>query len=243
MGRVARDRCWPGDGCRRERSNLEMAYPLLESNGLSFGSSMRVTSRRARKETADERALVRRMVAGDRQAFEQFADSYIPALYRFAASRLRHDPELTREIAQATLVRAIEKIGSFRGEASLTTWLCACCKSEISAHFRKSRARPAEVEWSEERLPEAASPGGAAPDGPESSILRDEDRELVHVTLDRLPARYARVLEWKYLDDLSVREIAERVELKMKAAESLLTRARNSFREVYARLQLGHRHE
>ena len=49
--------------------------------------------------------------------------------------------------------------------------------------------------------------------------------------------------EWKYLDDLPVKEIAERIELKTKAAESLLTRARNSFREIYARLQVGPRHE
>lgn len=204
---------------------------------------MSVTPRPARSERADERALVRRMVAGDRQAFEEFADAYIPALYRFAASRLSHDPELTREVAQAALVKAIEKIGSFRGEASLTTWLFACCKSEIATHFRRSRTRPAEVEWSEERIPQAATPGGGPPVGPEISLLRGEVRELVHVALDRLPPRYAQVLEWKYLDSLPVQEIADRSGLKIKAAESLLTRARNSFREIYARLQVGHRHE
>ena len=204
---------------------------------------MSVTSRRARTERADERALVRRMVAGERQAFEEFADAYIPALHRFASFRLRNDAELTREIAQATLVKAIEKIGSFRGEASLMTWLCACCKSEISAHFRKNRRRPAEVEWDEARSVEAAQPGRTPPDGPERSILRGEARDLVHVALDQLPPRYAQVLEWKYLDNLPVREIADRIELKTKAAESLLTRARNSFRGVYARLQVGHRHE
>ena len=204
---------------------------------------MSVAPRPARKERADERALVRRMVAGDRQAYEEFADAYIPALYRFATIRLHHDPELSREIAQATLVKAIEKIGTFRGEAALVTWLCACCKSEIAAHFRRSRTRPAEIEWSEERAPDAVPPGGASPDGPESSLLRGETRELVHLALDRLPPRYAQVLEWKYLDNLPVQEIADRIELKIKAAESLLTRARNSFRELYARLQVGHRHE
>jgi len=204
---------------------------------------MSVVSGRAGTERARERLLVRRMLAGDREAFEEFADDYIPALYRFAAARLRHDRELTREIAQATLVKAIGSLASFRGDASLTTWLCACCKTEIASHFRRSGARPAEVEWTEERAAQAGPPGHARDDDPEGSVLRGEAAELVHVALDGLPPRYARVLEWKYLDNLPVKEIADRLELKNKAAESLLTRARNSFREAYARLQTGTRHE
>ena len=204
---------------------------------------MSAAPHRARRESADEQALVRRMVAGDRRAFEEFAEAYIPALHRFASFRLDHDRELTREIAQATLVKAIGNLASFRGEASLMTWLCACCKTEIAAHFRRSRTRPAEVEWTEERIPETTPLNRTPPDGPERSVLRGEAVEQVHVALDRLPPRYAQVLEWKYLDNLSVKEIAERIELKTKAAESLLTRARNSFREIYARLQVGPRHE
>lgn len=204
---------------------------------------MSVASGRIGTERDRERLLVRRMIAGDEGAFEEFADDYIPAVYRFAAARLRHDRELTREIAQATLVKALGSLASFRGEASLITWLCACCKSEIAAHFRRRGTRPVEVEWTEERVAESRTPGRAPEHGPERSMLRGEAAELVHVALDGLPPRYAQVLEWKYLDNLPVKEIADRLELKAKAAESLLTRARNSFREVYARLQTGSRHE
>ena len=51
-------------------------------------------------------------------------------------------------------------------------------------------------------------------------------------TLDALPGRYGEALEWKYIDGLSVREIAARLELGEKATESLLTRARESFRDA-----------
>lgn len=220
-----------------------MAYPLLESNDLRLGSAMSVTSRRARNERTDERVLVRRMIAGDREAFEEFAEAYLPALYRFASARLHHDRELTQEIAQTTLVKAIDSLAAFRGEASLMTWLCACCKTEVAAHFRRRGTRPVEVEWTEELASRSNPPHVTREDGPERSILRGEAGELVHVALDGLPPRYAQVLEWKYLDNLPVKEIADRLELKAKAAESLLTRARNSFREAYARLQTGSRHE
>ena len=177
----------------------------------------------------DERALVRGMISGDEQAFRAFCDLYIPALQRFAGSRLRNDPELAREIVQTTLVNAIRRLASFRGEAALMTWLCACCRTEIAAHFRRSKSRPSEVELTADMAP--------ATDGPETPVFRDEEAALVHMALDLLSPRHGQVLEWKYLDDLSVNEIAERMRLKPKAAESLLTRARESFRRTYSRLQ------
>jgi RNA polymerase sigma-70 factor, ECF subfamily len=55
----------------------------------------------------------------------------------------------------------------------------------------------------------------------------------VQAILDRLPARYGDALEWKYVEGLSVMEIAERLGVGAKAAESLLTRARTAFRDAY----------
>jgi len=66
--------------------------------------------------------------------------------------------------------------------------------------------------------------------------LREEIRRLVQVALDQLPRRYGDALEWKYIDGLSVREIAERLSVSAKAAESLLTRARVAFRDVFLAL-------
>jgi len=52
----------------------------------------------------------------------------------------------------------------------------------------------------------------------------------VQATLDRLPEHYAAILEWKYVDELSVNDIAGRLAVGPKAAESMLTRARVAFR-------------
>ena len=76
----------------------------------------------------------------------------------------------------------------------------------------------------------------AAPvsDEPESGVLRAQLHRIVEATLDALPGRYGEALEWKYIDGLSVREIAGRLSLSEKATESVLTRARESFREAIA---------
>lgn len=63
-----------------------------------------------------------------------------------------------------------------------------------------------------------------------------ETAERVHAALDRLPPSYARAVEWRYLEGLEVTEIALRLKLSYKAAESLLSRARKAFRETYESL-------
>ncbi len=185
---------------------------------------------------ADEREFVQRMIGGDEAAFELFADSYVPALYRFASRRLGGDRELTRDIVQTTLCKAIAKLSTFRGDAALMTWLCACCRNEIAGHFRKTMRPVREVDLTEVEETSAAELAAVAPEAPEVAALRSEASRLVHAALDELPPHYGQVLEWKYLEDLPVKEIASRLELGPKAAESLLTRAREAFRRVHSRL-------
>jgi RNA polymerase sigma-70 factor (ECF subfamily) len=184
----------------------------------------------------DERAFVRRMLAGDEATFDEFADAYIPALYRFASSRLGGDRELAGDIVQTTLCKAIAKLSTFRGDSALMTWLCACCRNEIAGHFRK-KMRPVR-EVGIEAVEEVATSerGPAIQEAPDSAVLRSEAKQLVHDVLDELPPHYSRVLEWKYLEGLPVREIAVRLEVGPKAAESLLTRAREAFRKTHRRL-------
>ncbi len=73
-----------------------------------------------------------------------------------------------------------------------------------------------------------------AGDDPEREYERRELSRLVHVTLDHLPARYKEALVGRYLEGASVEEIGSRLDLGYKAAESLLTRARQAFREGLA---------
>jgi RNA polymerase sigma-70 factor (ECF subfamily) len=187
---------------------------------------------------SEDRALAKRLRAGDEVALEEFFDSYFDPLYRFAFNRVDQDVELAKEIAQATFCKMIEKIGTYRGEASLFSWLCAICRFEISGHFRRARRALPALSFVEDSDPvrgvlESLASGG---DDPESALLRREVARLVHLTVDHLPPHYGQILEWKYSDGLSVKQIAERLDTSPKAAESLLTRARQAFRDGFATL-------
>ena len=178
-----------------------------------------------------DRFLVARLLRGDEDAFAEFFEASFAPLYRFALPRVGGDAGLAEELVQTTLVRAVRKLATYRGEAALLTWLTTICRREIATHFEKQKKVPPMIDLSEE-LPEvraALDSIGAA----ENDVRRREVARLVQVVLDRLPSRYGDALEWKYIDGLTVIEIAGRLGVAPKAAESVLTRARNAFRDAF----------
>lgn len=182
-----------------------------------------------------DRALVRRVLAGDQRAFRSMFDQFFPRLYRFALVRLDGDQQTAKDVVQQTFCKAIERLDTYRGEAPLYAWFCRICRNTLIDHCRR-RGResrlvvPIEDNMEVRAVMEALS--AAASDEPENRARQRDVRRLVQSTLDYLPAHYGNVLEWKYIEGLSVKEIAERMEMGPKAVESLLTRARNAFREA-----------
>jgi RNA polymerase sigma-70 factor (ECF subfamily) len=205
-----------------------MISPTLASNGHA-GLEPGVTT------SVDDKALTRRLLAGDEPAFEEFFAAYFPRLFRFALPRVGGDEDAAEEATQAALVKGIEKLHTYRGEAALFTWLCAICRNEIVAVQRRTHREPALtlVEDAPEIRAALEALASDAP-GPDAALRHAELARLVRATLDCLPRHYAAALEWKYVHDLAVREIAARLGVAPKAAESLLARAREAFREGFA---------
>ncbi len=186
--------------------------------------------------------LVTRLLRGDARAFDEFFNEYYPKLFRFVKRRLQHDSAAAEDVAQATICRALESLHTFRGEAALMTWLCTLCRRELSARWREAQPYASAPLLAEDD-PEvrAALESLLAVEGSDPLLLagREQVRETICAALDYLPAPYADILEWKYVRDMSVVEIARRLGRSAKATESLLTRAREAFRETFTLLRGG----
>jgi RNA polymerase sigma-70 factor (ECF subfamily) len=186
-----------------------------------------------------DRALARRILAGDERAFRGVFDAYFPRLYRFALVRLRGDHDAASEVVQQTFCKAIERLDSYRGEAALFTWFCQICRNAILDHCRHRKVDRRYFVTLEDRpdlravLETISSPSIERPD---VAAWQADIHRLIQATLDALPPRYGDVLEWKYVDGMPVAEIARRLEIGPKAAESLLTRARVAFRSAMLEL-------
>ena len=188
----------------------------------------------------EDKRLVKQLLAGDQRAFDRFFEENFARLYRFAIVRLSDDPEGAREVVQITLTRAVRKLHHFRAESALFTWLCAICRNETSDWLRRQgRYREHIVLYEDHPEIQAAVDSFQIPadDNPERQYQRSESARLIQVALDRLPAKYGNVLEWKYVEGYSIKEISTKLEIGAEAAQSLLARAKRAFAEVYSSLK------
>ena len=167
-------------------------------------------------------------------AYEQFADR----VFQHALYRLAGDREAAEVITQEVFVRAIESIDSYEPrKGTLLSWLRGICRRAIARRLRTSRP---------ERV--RAVPVSSYPDGsgcsepvdpgprPDERLILADEQLLAGAALTSLPYRWEQALRWRYCQDLPVAEIGARLGLSEKAAESILSRARIAFREVYTRL-------
>ncbi len=190
----------------------------------------------------EDKRLVKQLLDGDQRAFDRFFDENFARLYRFALARLSDDPDAAREVAQITLSKAVRNLHTYKGEAALFTWLCSICRNETSDWLAKqSRYRQKIVLTEDFEEVRAAVDSLEAADlsNPEQHFRRIELLRLIQVALDNLPPRYGDVLEWKYIEGRSTREISENLDIGVEAAQSLLARARRAFADTYSSLTEG----
>ena len=187
----------------------------------------------------DDKRLVKTLLSGDERAFDRFFEENFSRLYRFALVRLSDDPDAAREIAQIVLTRAMQKLHTYRAESALFTWLCAICRNEVSDWLsRQGRYRQHIVLTEDFPEVQAAVDSFQTPfeENPERQYERLEKLRLIQVALDKLPPKYGDVLEWKYVEGHSVREISDRLNIGHEATQSLIARAKRAFADVYSTL-------
>ena len=186
--------------------------------------------------------LVKRLLKGDEPTFGVFFNTYFPRIYRFCKLRVK-DEESAKDVVQQVMINAMRGLGNYRGEASLFTWLCQIARNEISLWYKKSGKKQELTESLDNNpsLRSAVESLASGIEGEARSLHDDVLKELVQISLDCLPTAYGTALELKYIEGLSVSEIASHFSLTEIAVQSLLARARKAFKEVFSDLQHEYR--
>jgi RNA polymerase sigma factor (sigma-70 family) len=169
-----------------------------------------------------ERELVRRMLGRDENAFDEFFADYFPRLFRFAVLRLR-DQDAAEDLVQNSLIAAVRHLASWRGEATLFTWLCTICRREISA-WEKRTSRRVTVSLAEDDpgLRGALESIGAAAEAPDAGLARADTGRIVQLVLDHLPPRYmAEKVGTYYLPALNLINLRAQKEFVIKGSQRL----------------------
>jgi RNA polymerase sigma-70 factor, ECF subfamily len=167
--------------------------------------------------------LVTRVVAGDAAAERELYETYVDRIYRLAF-RLAGDDELARDFTQATFIRAFEKIGSFRGESSLSTWLHSIGVSVALNGLRKTKRLKTREAPMEEGLTVGAASIEAEPD------LKERLRRAI----DSLSDKYRTVFVMHDVEGYTHEEISETLGIPIGTSKSHLFQARGKLRVALA---------
>lgn len=172
--------------------------------------------------TGDIAALTRRLTQGDEAAFREFHTRYFNRLYQFQLVVARGQEHEAQEALQETLLRVARHGRQFKDEHAFWCWLKTVARNAARDGGRK-RSRYANL------LRNFAL---GRPDDSGSNTTYDEDRLVTALTecLDELSVDDRRLLEGKYLDGATVRELAGVTSLTEKAVESRLGRLRQRLR-------------
>jgi len=183
----------------------------------------------------DELDLIQRMRRGEQRAFDQFFDAYAERLGAFAARRSSLDAAAIEDVVQMTMINAMRGLATFRGGSSLFTWLCQICRNLLADARRKAARQPQmqSLDQLGEEKPLAQVIQLTDFRDPLDECAEDSERGAVRQVINGLPPHYARILELRYGDELTVPEIARVLRISESAAESQLVRARQAFRNVW----------
>jgi RNA polymerase sigma-70 factor, ECF subfamily len=189
-----------------------------------------------------EIALLMKARGGDRAAYGQIVEMYQDRLFN-ALLRMVGEPEEARELTQETFARGLEKVDTFRGEASPYTWLFRIGMNLAIGNLRRSqRVRVFSLDGSihggngAARHQDQASAlidriASAKGDTPAQAAERSEMHQVVLAALGRLDAEYRAVLVMRDVEGFDYQQMADVLALPLGTLKSRLFRARMALKD------------
>ena len=192
--------------------------------GAASGPKVRTTP--PMRVPAQEDTLVARARGGDGQAFDQIVRDHFARVHTFLHRCLQNRADAD-DLAQETFVRAHAALGTYRGEASLATWL-----RSIALRLAQDHRRSQLAERSALPLDEGVADAAAA--APERRSEQGELGRGVRAALDALPERLRTPLVLRVLDGREYDEIAALTGVRPATARSQVVEARRALLRALA---------
>ena len=187
-----------------------------------------------------DRLLVAGLQRGDQAAVRQLAELYGPRIHQLALRHMKNRED-AEEVTQDVLMKVYRKIGAFRGDSALSSWIYRITFNTAMSRLRAHRGeRAAEQERDRALAALESSDDGAARTTadpadwshmPDEELLRFELRRAVEAAVLELPEIYRAPVVLRDIEGLSTEEASLRLNLKDQTLKSRLHRGRLMLRE------------
>jgi RNA polymerase sigma-70 factor, ECF subfamily len=175
----------------------------------------------------DDTQLIKKILHRDRSALHYFYSTYKSELLRHIENRVAN-PKDAEEILQDTLFAFLEAVRDFAGKSTIRTFLWSIAGHKIIDYYRRKKIK--QVVFSQiPQLESLISPLVSPEDEMEAKLLKHK----INQALGALLPKYRTALLFKYIDNLTVSEISQKLAVSFRGAESILFRARRAFVKAY----------
>lgn len=182
---------------------------------------------------ADEIHLLHAFQRGNLDAFGILVHRYQDRLYTSLA-RFLDNQEDAQDVMQETFLSAFANARRFKGQSRFYTWIYRIAMNHaIDLHRRKKPRHALSLHQIDHEEP--ADPKGE--DGPQQSLIREEDRQWLRAALKSLSDEHRMVIIMKEIDDMRYEEIAEVLEVPVGTVRSRLHRARLELKDALEQQQ------
>ena len=199
---------------------------------------MPLTLVRTADPTLPDEALACRIADGDTDALQVLMRRYNRLLFRTARSILHEDRD-AEDAVQDAFYLAYRAMGTFRGEARLSTWLVRIAANEAKRRLRRRKRHsefvvlndsPHRSGESPEPSMDDEAPASQHTEQPDDAVFRAQTRRLLETRIDALPAVYRTVFVLRAVEDMPVEEVAACLGIPAATVRSRFFRARGLLR-------------
>src|SRR6201987_1711086 len=172
-----------------------------------------------------ENTLVKRAIDGDGDAFASLFQLHRGPVYAFCL-RITNKQADSDDLTQEAFIQAFRKLGTFRGESALSSWLHRVAVNTALMHFRRQATPPASLDQS------AGAETSKREFGQHDNRLSCSlDRIALERALEALPAGYRTIFELHEIGGYGHREIAKLLRCSVGNSKSQLHKAKQRIRE------------
>lgn len=208
--------------------------PVLNGKIVSYSTKLNY------KELNDEKLASLYVNDRDDDAYNEIVNRYGEKIFRLAM-RITKNPESAEEVLQNVFVKLIEKLGTFREESKLATWIYTVSSNEAFM-FLRSKNKSSFKEISVEEF--NSKDNGSAYEGlqikydgfgPDDSAINAQQQEILERAISELHEEYRIVFQLRDVEGLSNQQAADVLGLSLPAVKSRILRARNQLKKKLAR--------
>jgi len=174
------------------------------------------------RQISDEQ-LVQRLLAGEREAFDQIYARYIGRVFRFVEKRLRNRADV-EETTQEVFINVFSSLASFRAEAPFAAWVLGVARRTIASRFKKREHPTVPLEGDEEEGERPQISG--APSPLDFYELRERVQRLETIAERYLSAEQKQLFQLHHLEHRAIADIAAALDKSEDSVKSNLYRVR-----------------